>query len=109
MHKDVFNENELIRDESEKVFALADEATKNTDMESLDQQMKSIMTFTKNADTYSKLSGRARIVEHDKVALCIEISNRDLGISLVSCSLYSVLSAIKEKRLLSVWIRKLVA
>ena len=39
VHKDVFNENEPVQVESEKVLALADEATNNTDMESLDQQV----------------------------------------------------------------------
>ena len=51
MHKDV---------ESEKVLALADEGT-NTDMESLDQQVKSMMTASENADPYKPQGRRARI------------------------------------------------
>ena len=61
VHKDVFNENELVQVECEKVLALADEATDNTDIKTLDQQVKSMMTFSDNADLYSKLGGRARI------------------------------------------------
>ena len=59
MHKDVFIENELVQVESEKVFALANEVTNNTDMESLDQQVKSMMTFSENSGP--KGQGRARI------------------------------------------------
>jgi len=35
--------------------------TNNTDIENLDQQVKSMMMFSENADPYSKLNGRARI------------------------------------------------
>ena len=60
MHKEVFNENELVQVEAEKVLAHTDVATNNTDMESLDQEVKSMMTFSENADPYLK-GRRARI------------------------------------------------
>ena len=46
---------------SEKTLAGTDQATNNTNMEDLDQQVKSIMVVSENADPYSKNSGRARI------------------------------------------------
>ena len=60
VHKDVFNENEPVQVESEKVLALADEGTNNTDMESLDQLVKSMMPLSENFDPY-RGKGRARI------------------------------------------------
>ena len=46
---------------SEKALAPTDQATNNTDMESLDQQVKSMMTFSENADPYKGKRGRAKI------------------------------------------------
>ena len=54
------NENEPVQVESEKVLALADEGTNNTDMESLDQLVKSMMPLSENFDPY-RGKGRARI------------------------------------------------
>ena len=60
MNKDDNNENGLVQDASEKALVRINQATKNTDMESLDQQVKSMMTFSENADPYLK-GRRARI------------------------------------------------
>ena len=46
---------------SEKALALTDQETNNTDLESLDQQVKSMMTFSENAHPNKSNSGRARI------------------------------------------------
>ena len=46
---------------SEKVLVRTDQATNNTDLEGLDQQVKSMMDFSENADQYGKRYGRARI------------------------------------------------
>ena len=56
--KDVSNENGAA---SEKALALTDQETNNTDLESLDQQVKSMMTFSENAHPNKRYSGRARI------------------------------------------------
>ena len=60
MNKDHFNENGLVQDASKKALVRINQATNNTDMESLDQQVKSMMTFSENADPYLK-GRRARI------------------------------------------------
>ena len=60
-NKETFKENGLAQAENEKAIALTDETTNNTDMESLDQQVKSMMMFSENADPYAKKNGRARI------------------------------------------------
>ena len=60
MNKDDFNENGLVQDASKKALVRINQATNNTDMESLDQQVKSMMTFSENADPYLK-GRRARI------------------------------------------------
>ena len=44
---------------SERVITLADQATNNTDMESLDQQVKSMMTASENDNSHG--TGKARI------------------------------------------------
>ena len=59
IHKYVFNENELVQEESEKALALADEATNSSDVEILNQQVKSMMTFSEKANPHGQ--GRARI------------------------------------------------
>ena len=51
-------ENGLVQAAGEKALALSEEATNNTDLESLDQQVKSMMVFSENADPYQR--GRAR-------------------------------------------------
>ena len=60
MNKDVFNENGLVEAASEKALVLTDEVSNNTNMESLDQQVKSMMLFSENADPYEK-GRRAKI------------------------------------------------
>ena len=54
-----YNENGLVRPTTEKAIVCTDEAINNTNMESLDQQVKSMMLVSENADPYKK--GRARI------------------------------------------------
>ena len=51
-------ENEIVQFESEKALAPTDQAKNSTDIESLDQQVKSMMTFSEKADPYG--NGRAR-------------------------------------------------
>ena len=58
--KAVLNENGLVQAMSEQALAVTDQATNKTDLESLDQQVKSMMTFSENADPYLK-GRRARI------------------------------------------------
>ena len=52
-------QKEILQVLNEKALTLSEEATKNTDMESLDQQVKSMMTFSEKADPYGR--GKARI------------------------------------------------
>ena len=54
INRDVFNVNGAV----EKALVLPDQATNNTDMESLDQQVKSMMTFSENANPCGQ--GRAK-------------------------------------------------
>ena len=61
INKDVFNENELAQVKSEKVLVLADEAPNTTDMEGLDQQVRSMIAFSENANPHRTQGGRARI------------------------------------------------
>ena len=59
--KDVFNDDglEQVSEQiSEKAHTLKDEAAVNTDLESLDEQVKSMMTVSENADPYSKRRAR---------------------------------------------------
>ena len=51
-------DNDIVQEESEKALAPTDQAKNITDIESLDQQVKSMMTFSENADPYG--NGRAR-------------------------------------------------
>ena len=51
--------SENVQPAIEKAFVLTDKVTNNTDMESLDQQVKSMMTISENAAPYNQ--GRARI------------------------------------------------
>ena len=55
----VYNEKGLVQPATGKTLVITDEATNNTNMESLDQQVKSMMLVSENADPYKK--GRARI------------------------------------------------
>ena len=57
----VCNENGLVQPATEKALVLTDEATSTTNIENLDQQVKSMMTVSENADPYRKKNGRARI------------------------------------------------
>jgi len=54
-------ENGLVQGTSERALALADEATNNTDMKRLDQQVKSMMRFSENANPYKSTGERARV------------------------------------------------
>ena len=56
-NKVVYSEN--VQPAIEKALVLTDKVTNNTDMESLDQQVKSMMTISENAAPYNQ--GRARI------------------------------------------------
>ena len=61
-NKEVSNENRILQSTAnEKALVLKDHTTKNTDMESLNQQMISMMRFSENATPHSKQYGRARI------------------------------------------------
>ena len=61
MNKVMGIENEIEQAASEKALARTDQATNNTNVEDLDQQVKSMMVFSENVNPYSKNSGRARI------------------------------------------------
>ena len=62
VNEDGFNENGgVVQAGNEKALVRTDQATNNTDMESLDQQVKSMMTFSENVDLYIKRDGRARM------------------------------------------------
>ena len=64
MSKNVSPENELVvARESEKVLALVNDKTNTTDIQSLDQQVKSMMTFSENAGPWQGKArqGKARI------------------------------------------------
>ena len=57
-----FKEHGFAQATSEKALVLTDEATINTNMESLDQQVKSMMLVSEDADPYGgRKKGRARI------------------------------------------------
>ena len=61
-NRKVSNENRIVQSTaSEKALVLTDHTTNNTDMESLNQQVKSMMTFSENANTNKREDGRARI------------------------------------------------
>ena len=60
LNKEVSNEN-IQSTTNEKALVPTDHTTNNTDMESLNQQVKSMMTFSENADPHGKQCGRARI------------------------------------------------
>ena len=61
MNKVMGIENEIEQAASEKALARTDQATNNTNVEDLDQQVKSMMVVSENVNPYSKNSGRARI------------------------------------------------
>ena len=61
LNKDVGLGKEILQSTSQRALSVRDEVTINTDLESLDQQVKSMMTVSENADPYRKKSGRARI------------------------------------------------
>ena len=51
----------VLQSTAETAVALTDETTNYTDMESLDQQVKSMMIFSDKADPYKNDGARARI------------------------------------------------
>ena len=60
--KDVLPENELLETANEKVVAITDHTTNNTHIESLKNQVKSMMILSEKADPYSSKTGeKARI------------------------------------------------
>ena len=59
--KNIQNETENSQNTFETAVALTDHTTNYTDIESLDQQVKSMMIFSDNADPYKKNGARARI------------------------------------------------
>ena len=60
-NKEVPNQNRTVQSStSEKALVLTDHTTNNTDMESLNQQVKSMMTFSENANPNKKEMGKAR-------------------------------------------------
>ena len=61
VNKDVSIETGSLQTTFETAVALTDHTTNYTDIESLDQQVKSMMIFSDNANPYSKRGGRARI------------------------------------------------
>ena len=61
LNKEMGPENGLVQARSEMAIALIDQSTNNTDIESLDRQVKSRMTLSDNADPYAKKNGRARM------------------------------------------------
>ena len=61
LKKDTGLENKQKLTASEKALVSTDQATNNTDLECLDQQVKSMMVFSENTDPYSKRTGRTRI------------------------------------------------
>jgi len=60
-NKVVNNENGLVQPATGKALVLTDEATNNTNMDSLDQQVKSMMEVSENADPY---------IERNKARIC---------------------------------------
>ena len=60
-NKEVANQNRTVQSStSEQALVLTDHTTTNTDMESLNQQVKSMITFSENANPNKKEAGRAR-------------------------------------------------
>ena len=60
--KEVSDKNRIVQSTaSEKALVLTDHTTNNTDMESLNQQVKSMMTFSENANPNKREGGKARI------------------------------------------------
>ena len=60
VNKNVFDEKGLVQESEQKLF-LTNEATNIFDIESLDRQVKSMMTFSENANPYKNRGGRAKI------------------------------------------------
>ena len=61
MNKDASFETGIVDPITETAVALTDHTTNYTNIESLDQQVKSMMIFSGNADPYKQKNGRARI------------------------------------------------
>ena len=54
-------ETGIVESTFETAVAITNDTTNNTDIESLDKQVKSMMIFSDNADPYSKRGARSRI------------------------------------------------
>ena len=96
----VCNESGLIQPATEKALVLTDEATSNTNMESLDKQVKSMMLISENADPYEK-GRRAKICKvcgkegnYKNIMEHIE-ANRIAGISIL-CDLCGQVSKTRS-------------
>ena len=61
VNKNVFDEKGLVQEGSEQKLVLTNEATNIFYIESLDQQVKSMMTFSENANPYKNQGGRAKL------------------------------------------------
>ena len=61
MNKNESIESGIVQTKFETAVALTDGATNNTDIESLDKQVKSMITFSDNANPYTKIKEKARI------------------------------------------------
>ena len=59
--KDVSIETGILQNTFETIVAVTDHTNDYTNIESLDQQVKSMMIFSENADPYKQKNGRARI------------------------------------------------
>ena len=59
--KDASIETGIVQPAFETAVALTDDTTNYTDIESLDQQVKSMMIFSENLDPHGKIGARARI------------------------------------------------
>ena len=61
VNKNVFDEKGLVQEGSEQKLVLTNDATNIFDIESLNQQVKSMMTSSENANPYKNQGGRAKI------------------------------------------------
>ena len=103
MKKDASIETGVLQTTTETAVALTDDTTNNTDIESLDKQVKSMMIFSDNADPNNR-TGRARICkvcgkEGNWTAIKNHIENNHIiGIS-IPCDLCG--KAFKSRNLLA--------
>ena len=92
LEKDIGLENEQILTASRKALVSTDQATNNTDLESLDQQVKSMMVFSENTDPYRQDGKKARICkicgkEGDRSVIIRHIEANHIATISIPCSL----------------------